>query len=70
MKHWYQKHRRYRQALALAKTLIRDNLVGDQWEPEPLSSWLVRRLDAAMKKPLVRRRRKAPTPNAQERGDE
>jgi hypothetical protein len=45
---WYHKHPMYPNALRLAKRLIRDQLVGDQWEPEQLSSWLVRPLAAAM----------------------
>jgi hypothetical protein len=65
MKQWYHKHPQYKRALNLAKTLMRLQLVGTQWDDtDALASWLVRPLEKANKLPLVKPTAKRRKPNA------
>lgn len=52
---WYQQHTQYRNAIRLARMLIREKLVVG-WEPDALTSWLVRPL-ARMLRPRKAKRK-------------
>lgn len=46
---WHRQWPEYGIAIALARRLIRDKLVDTDWQPDNLSSWLVKPLRASMR---------------------